>query len=907
MSKRQKLVLAISTVVFIGMLVWAPMATAAQVTIDSAAQEDHEAFESTGAAVVFISDQVGYVFYLDVGSIADSGIPTYRKTTNGGASWGAAVAISSQDDIEDIGGIWYDRWTPGDSCGTTIHIAYTETDGMSYYNSLDTSSDSLSGEVTVSPDLGGFDQDDGHTSIVKATDGDLYIYVAGSSVQDVYKSTDGGSNWSSTNADTSAGGFLNDDSDQGNLMPLSGGDVLLTWYDINASPTPTIYSRVLSAAGTWDGASATVATDIIYYLHTWSSTWGASLYKSTGDIYLAVNDNPDQQNTKTTATTNIRAYFYDESARSWSQETNVLTVTGTADWIRDVKVSIDENTGDVYVVYHQGRAGGHFYYKKSTDGMTSWGSANQVSSTGDDYRVVRPNLMSDERLYAVFFDDDDLVGESGEDIFGETIADLAGGGGGGGPPDVSGYSCYRTIRVDHAKISGTDPLANFPLLVKFENDSYLSAGTCGWIKNSDGWDIIFTDDSGTPTVQYDHEIEMFVGAAGTLFAWVRIPSLSATAYTDLRMWYGNSGATDTSNPTGVWDCNYKGVWHLKEDPSGTAPQMKDSTSNANHGTTYGAMTSDDQVSGTDKIGGSLDFDGNNSEPDEVKFPDPIIGNSAAWTITAWIQMGADTADQRTIYSEAHETAYNGYSFLYVDDSNNYVKYYSDNSGEVISGTTNVEDNQPHHIAMVQRSKTDRELFVDNVSQDSGTANPGTLTYNTASIGYLRAEDWVADPFKGIIDEVRVSNVARSDEWIEAEYKNVDDPDFTSVTYESCGLPQGEDPNTFSCSREIRIDHTKVSDLDGVSYYENFPMLVKFSGDNALKLGSCGEIYQADGSDIMFTDSSDTVLDHEIEEYDGTSGLGENSAAQYDFCYRHYHALWQGDPAMWYRQPDWCLG
>jgi MSHA biogenesis protein MshQ len=85
------------------------------------------------------------------------------------------------------------------------------------------------------------------------------------------------------------------------------------------------------------------------------------------------------------------------------------------------------------------------------------------------------------------------------------------------------------------------------------------------------------------------------------------------------------------------------------------------------------------------------------------------------------------------------------------------------------------------------------------------------------------------------------------------------------------LPQGEDPNTFSCSREIRIDHTKVSDLDGVSYYENFPMLVKFSGDNALKLGSCGEIYQADGSDIMFTDSSDTVLDHEIEEYDGTSG------------------------------------
>jgi len=432
-------------------------------------------------------------------------------------------------------------------------------------------------------------------------------------------------------------------------------------------------------------------------------------------------------------------------------------------------------------------------------------------------------------------------------------------------PSVAGYTCYRTIRVDHNKISGTTPLTDFPLLVKFENDSNLATGTCGWVKNTDGWDIMFTDDSATPTVQYDHEIEKFDGTAGTLFAWVRIPSLSATAYTDLRMWYGKSGAADSSNPTGVWDCNYKGVYHLQEDPSGTAPQMKDSTTNANHGTTYGSMTSGDQVAG--KIGGSLDFDGSN---DEVKFPDPIIGDSAAWTITAWIKMGADTSDQRTIYSEAHETAYNGYSFLYVDDSNNYVKYYNENNYEVLSGSTNVEDNQFHHVAMVQRSTTDRELIVDNVSQDSGTTSIGTLTYNTASIGYLRAEGWTADPFKGIIDEVRISDVGRSDAWIEAEYNNATDSSFYSVTYESCGAPS-EDPNTFSCSRTIRVDHTKVSDLDGVSYYENFPMLVKFTGDNTLKFGSCGRIKYADASDIIFTDSNGYVLDHEIESYDGDTG------------------------------------
>ena len=58
---------------------------------------------------------------------------------------------------------------------------------------------------------------------------------------------------------------------------------------------------------------------------------------------------------------------------------------------------------------------------------------------------------------------------------------------------------------------------------------------------------------------------------------------------------------------GVWDNNYQGVWHLREDPSGSAPQIADSTSNNNDGTMNGGMTTTDQVAG--QIDGSLDFDG----------------------------------------------------------------------------------------------------------------------------------------------------------------------------------------------------------------------------------------------------------------------------------------------------------
>jgi hypothetical protein len=83
----------------------------------------------------------------------------------------------------------------------------------------------------------------------------------------------------------------------------------------------------------------------------------------------------------------------------------------------------------------------------------------------------------------------------------------------------------------------------------------------------------------------------------------------------------------------------------------------------------------------------------------------IIGDDASFTITAWIQTG-DYSVHRTIYSEGN-TSLGGYLNLYVgDDAGGFVKFYIDNTGSdypEVFGTTNVEDNQPHFIALVQRS------------------------------------------------------------------------------------------------------------------------------------------------------------------------------------------------------------
>jgi hypothetical protein len=211
--------------------------------------------------------------------------------------------------------------------------------------------------------------------------------------------------------------------------------------------------------------------------------------------------------------------------------------------------------------------------------------------------------------------------------------------------------------------------------------------------------------------------------------------------------------TFRANSTVVAAGTLAGHWPFDEGAGQTAGDVSGNGNDGTLGTTPGLDSGDPTWTCVDS-GNALDFDGND---DEVRLSNVAIGDSAAWTITAWIKMGPDAADQRTIYSEGNTTQ-TEYLFLYVDDSTNTVRFYSEGPGGVdwtqVIGTTNVEDDTWHLVTMVQRSKTDRELFVGTVSQGTDTRDAGTLTFDTASIGYLRT-DWVADPFLGLIEDVRI--------------------------------------------------------------------------------------------------------------------------------------------------------
>jgi hypothetical protein len=383
-----------------------------QIIIDSSAYSTANRHHGSSPTPVFISNLVGYAFYAD-----SPGNCVYSKTLDGGASWGAAVQIDSINTADCIGvAAWYDEWTPGDVTGTYIHIVTWDpgTDDL-FYTRLDTATDVLSATLNASGGNQGGSLNAGANvaSITKATNGKIYMGVVDNADSYVIKCsascTAGIANWTEAGSNP-----FSNDADYLILMPLSGGDILAINNDISAND---ILSKVYTDAGNaWAGAWTNIDTNAPENT-TYISALGATVDRITGDIYLTYAADISTLGTDD----DIRTAVY--SGGSWITKANILT--NDSKGITGAKISIDENTGDIYVLYSArtnpvGVNTANIYWKKSANGMTSWGAEQgPVNTLAGDIYGARINIISDERIYATWFDN------VTKDLFGGNIADLA--------------------------------------------------------------------------------------------------------------------------------------------------------------------------------------------------------------------------------------------------------------------------------------------------------------------------------------------------------------------------------------------------------------------------------------------------------------------------------------------------
>jgi hypothetical protein len=305
---------------------------------------------------------------------------------------------------------------------------------------------------------------------------------------------------------------------------------------------------------------------------------------------------------------------------------------------------------------------------------------------------------------------------------------------------------YRKIITIDEKHVISD-LIDFPLLIHLI-DADLSSKA-----QDDGDDIYFTDLLDN---KLNHEIEYYNNKFGELVAWVKVPFLSSINATTIYMYYGNPGSSNQENVEGVWDSSYLAVHHINK----TSGIAYDSTSYDNDGTPVGGL--DQDISGY--IDGAASFDG---VDDFVLLPQ-VFSMENQFTFETWIY--ADTG-ARYFLSQWHN--YEG-SFLQVGATPDRIEWFLDNTGISYFGITL---DQWYHVVGSYDGMTAR-LYV----------NGGTPISNPCSAPTWPAEELVIGDrlaggrsFHGVIDEVRLSDVARSDAWVQTEYNNQVNPSsFYSV-------------------------------------------------------------------------------------------------------------------------------
>jgi hypothetical protein len=349
----------------------------------------------------------------------------------------------------------------------------------------------------------------------------------------------------------------------------------------------------------------------------------------------------------------------------------------------------------------------------------------------------------------------------------------------GTPPAgyVPWYDCAWThrknITIDKRMVNGT--LTDFPALINFTSDSDLKT-----YAKANGQDILFTDSGGTSKLS--HEIELYQSGSGGLVAWVKIPQIQNTANTTIYMYYGNSAATPQWQNTSVWSNGYAAVWHLSEPSNAAANGYKDSSGNGNHGWGGAGDIAKAPNQGYGKFGYGGDFVSTGSEFIQIPDTTGTLQISGPITIEAWMKGDTWTdpgGGYRSIIGRQYGTGVSdSYQMaVYADGSNPSTIFTFFTTGNVGAGT--VSTNTWYFFAM-NFTPAGTSTAYHHLNGAWTGSNPGiviSIDGNPVIIGG-EENDATSQPtqlFDGIIDEVRLSNVARSFGWIWTEYNNQNSP------------------------------------------------------------------------------------------------------------------------------------
>lgn len=323
---------------------------------------------------------------------------------------------------------------------------------------------------------------------------------------------------------------------------------------------------------------------------------------------------------------------------------------------------------------------------------------------------------------------------------------------------------------DGANLPATASIKNFPVLVRLHKDYFNFSQA-----QAEGQDIRFFNGNGLPL---PHEIEEWDPKDGVASVWLKVPLIKGNDRQVITMRWGNAKASSGSNGKSVFNESngYLSVWHMNnlvQDEVGTLPSVDKGT-----------------TSSAGMIGKSRHFPGGKG----IFCGDKIVGypsGASPHSTEAWFRT---TRPNTTIIGWGNEGGGRGSKIRMQLRSPPHIKIDSDFSD--VKSDNRLPMGEWIHV-MHTYGNGPRRIYING--QLDGEA---TTKLDIKSPSRLWLGGWYHNyDFVGDLDEVRISNVSRPEEWVKLQYENqkplqtlvgpiVRDGNSLAVSSESLSVSEG---------------------------------------------------------------------------------------------------------------------
>jgi len=318
-------------------------------------------------------------------------------------------------------------------------------------------------------------------------------------------------------------------------------------------------------------------------------------------------------------------------------------------------------------------------------------------------------------------------------------------------------------QIQFSGYNKAETLTNFPALVVLSNNCFSGFAYSQFKSGSN--DLAFTADAaGTTNLNY--QIETW-NPSGLSYVWVQVPAL--TSNSTITAWWSGSVPTAPACTTNgsTWTNGFAAVYHLNE----VAAPRHDSAGYDSILTSYGTAAVTFTNAGV--VGGAAAFPTSNNylgTPEQAE-----LDGMTQLTLEGWAYTLVSDTTARAIISKrtSGSSAYCYALTLGITTAGSLSLDVNNNSGGRHTFNVGFPAGRWVHVTAVFDGVSKQIwMYMNGVSVGAPQSDASTSIASASSalqlgeLGGNAATDW-----NGMLDEVRISNLARSSNWVWATYLN----------------------------------------------------------------------------------------------------------------------------------------